>query len=81
MINNKEISFVIQGALNPEIYPKITENIQQFFPGAEIILATYAGTNTNGLDHDKIALVEDPGYYPIIAPLKIMHKVQAHKIL
>jgi hypothetical protein len=59
-----EISFIIQGEFKPEIYPQITKNIRQFFPGAEIVLATYAGTNAKGLDYDKLALVEDPGYYP-----------------
>jgi hypothetical protein len=45
------------------MYPKITKNIRRLFPGAEIVLATYIGMNTAGLDYDKVALVEDPGFY------------------
>ncbi len=63
-INLSNISFVIQGELKPEIYPQITKNIRRFFPGAEIVLATYVGTSINGFDYDKVALIEDPGAYP-----------------
>lgn len=64
MINNKDISFVIQGELKFDIYPRITKNIRKFFPDAEIVLATYKTTDITGLDYDKVALVEDPGYFP-----------------
>ncbi len=64
MIDSKEISFIIQGELKSGIYPQITKNIRQFFPGAEIVLASYVGTDETGLDYDKLALVEDPGSCP-----------------
>lgn len=59
-----EISFIIQGEHKPEIYQQITQNIRKFFPNAEIVLATYTGTDIKGLDYDKIALVKDPGSFP-----------------
>lgn len=61
MARPEDISFVIQGELKSELYPEITKNIRQFFPYAEIVLASYVGTDVRGLDYDKLALVKDPG--------------------
>ncbi|MDR2526684.1 MAG: WavE lipopolysaccharide synthesis family protein [Rickettsiales bacterium] len=62
-INPNDISFVIQGELKAEITPRTIDSIRRFFPGAEIVLATYIGSDVAGLDYDKIALVADPGFY------------------
>jgi len=65
MIKGKDISFIIQGALNKEITPKTIASIRKYFPKAEIVLGTYKGTDIAKLVCNKIELVEDPGSYPI----------------
>ncbi len=62
-IDTKDISFIIQGELKSEIYQQTTKNIRLFFPDAEIVLVSYTGTDTTGLDYDQCALIEDPGFY------------------
>lgn len=61
-IDTNDISFVVQGVLQPKIYPHISRNIRKFFPGSEIILSTYLGEDINGFDYDRVSLIEDPGY-------------------
>jgi hypothetical protein len=74
MINTRDISFVIQGVLSKEITPKTITNIRKYFPKAEIVLSTYTGTDTYGLDCDKIELVEDPGFFPSYDHLSCLTK-------
>lgn len=59
-----EISFVIQGQLNIDIYKKNIENIRKYFPGAEVVLSTYSGTEIDCLDYDYVVLTKDPGCFP-----------------
>jgi hypothetical protein len=60
----KNISFVIQGELNRETIALTISSVRRYFPCAELVLATYVGSDIDGLDYDKITLVEDPGFYP-----------------
>jgi len=64
MIDSKDISVVIQGVIDRKITPKAIKRLRHVFPGAEIVLVTYEGTNLYGLDYDKVVLVKDPGGYP-----------------
>lgn len=61
MINSKDISVVVQGAIDRENTPKCLASIRQYLPDAEIILSTWKGSNTEGLDYDILVLNEDPG--------------------
>jgi len=63
VINSKDISVVVQGAVS-EKTPECLKSIRTSLPDAEIVLATYINTDINGLDYDKAALIEDPGSYP-----------------
>ncbi|MDR0467824.1 MAG: WavE lipopolysaccharide synthesis family protein, partial [Campylobacteraceae bacterium] len=62
MIDLKEISIVVQGAVNEQT-PECLKSIREYLPDAEIVLSTYIGSDINGLDYDKVVLVEDPGFY------------------
>lgn len=59
-----DISFIIQGKLDPDLYTDIAQNIRKLFPGSEIILSTYKQTNIDNLDYDKVSLIDDPGFFP-----------------
>ena len=59
-MNSANISVVVQGAVG-EVTSKCLINIRQFLPGAEIILSTWEGTDTNGLDFDILVQSQDPG--------------------
>jgi hypothetical protein len=69
MINMKKIDFrdisvVVQGAIDVELTPRCLASIRKFLPGAEIILSTWAGSRTTGLDYDELVLSRDPGSVP-----------------
>lgn len=69
MDGNRDISFVVQGpvvetAAGDGISFSTAEvllSIRKNFPGAEIILSTWKGTNSSGLDYDKVIFNDDPG--------------------
>lgn len=61
MINNKDITFVIQGEIYKDIISKSINNIHKFFPGAEVIISTWDGSNLDGIDCPNIILNPDPG--------------------
>lgn len=60
-IKPKDISVVVQGAINKEITPRCLQSIRTLLPNAEIILSTWEGSDVDGLDYDKLVLNKDPG--------------------
>lgn len=60
-IDTKDISVVVQGAVDAVNTPKCLASIRKYLPGAEIILSTWEGTKVEGLDFDKVLLNKDPG--------------------
>lgn len=81
------ISVIVQGPViwgktdNPrdDVTKRSLETIRQVLPKAEIILSTWEGTNTEGLDFDKVIYSKDPGgtrfYYRSENPSIIMNNV------
>lgn len=72
-IHSKDISVVIQGAINPTETKKCISSIRHKLPQAEIILSTWEGSNLEGLEYDKLILNKDPGAIPITK--KIMNNM------
>lgn len=60
-IDTKDISVVVQGAIDKEITPLCLESIRKYLPGSEIILSTWKGSKVDGLDFDQVLLNDDPG--------------------
>lgn len=60
-IDTKDISFVVQGAVDKLYTKPCLESIRSNFPGSTIILSTWKGTNVKGLDFDQAVFGEDPG--------------------
>lgn len=60
-INTKDISVVVQGAIDKINTQKCLENIRKFLTGAEIILSTWEGSDVSYLDYDVLILNKDPG--------------------
>lgn len=63
-IDTKDISVVVQGAVDAVNTPKCLASIRKYLPGAEIILSTWEGTKVEDLDFDKVLLNKDPGGIP-----------------
>jgi glycosyltransferase involved in cell wall biosynthesis len=63
MIESKDISVVVQGAIDRELTSKCLRSIRKRLPDAEIILSTWEGSNTDGLDYDVLLLNKDPGSF------------------
>lgn len=63
-IDNSEITFVIQGALD-QLTQKCIESINQYYKGSKIILSTWEGSNVDDFNVDEILLNKDPGNFMI----------------
>lgn len=61
MIVGRDISVVVQGAVDPNLTRPCLGSIRAILPGAEIILSTWTGSNTEELDYDVLVLSDDPG--------------------
>lgn len=61
MINSKEISVVVQGAVDRVDLPICLSSIRNYLPAAEIILSTWEGSDVDELDYDKVVFSKDPG--------------------
>lgn len=59
-MNSADISVVVQGVLAPAT-PECLTSVRRFLPGAEIILSTWTGADTSGLDFDILVQSQDPG--------------------
>lgn len=60
-IDTKDISVVVQGAIDKENTPICLKSIRKYLPDAEIILSTWEGSDVSGLDYDQVIFSEDPG--------------------
>jgi glycosyltransferase involved in cell wall biosynthesis len=59
-----EVSFVIQGPIERDGAARTARAcaaIRAHFPGAEIVVSSWRGARTDGLDCDEVVLSEDPG--------------------
>jgi len=59
-IISNNISIVVQGAVTSAT-ASILDGLRAVFPGAELILSTWEGSDINGLTFDKVVLSPDPG--------------------
>ena len=49
-MDTKDISVIVQGAINKNETIKCLQSIRQYLPGAEIILSTWEGSNITDLE-------------------------------
>ena len=59
-IDTADISVIVQGNVAKET-EKCLKSIRKCLPNSEIILSTWHGAETNGLDYDTLVLSDDPG--------------------
>lgn len=59
-LSESELSVVVQGAVGGSTGDTI-RSIRKILPNAEIVLSTWEGSNTDGLDYDILVKSEDPG--------------------
>ncbi len=57
----REISVVVQGAVNKCETARCLKSLRIYLPEAQVILSTWKGSDTQGLDYDECVLSEDPG--------------------
>lgn len=63
----EDISFVVQGPIvrSPLVTTAgVCASIRRYFPGAEIILSTWEGSDVEGVDCDRLVTSADPGQLP-----------------
>ena len=60
-IKDKDITFVVQGAVDPVNTPKCIASIRKYFKASKIILSTWENADITGLDYDVLVLNKDPG--------------------
>ena len=61
MINSKEISVIVQGAIHEEYTPMVINSIRKYLPKAELILSTWKNSKVENLDYDTLIENIDPG--------------------
>ncbi len=61
-INKSNITFIVQGAVEPKKTKKCLKSIRRYFPESRIILSTWKGTDCSDLPYDRLILNEDPGF-------------------
>ena len=61
MIESKDISIVVQGAIDIELTTLCLKSIRKILPNSQIILSTWQGSNINDLDYDVLIENKDPG--------------------
>lgn len=66
-----DISFVVQGAIDPSATPGCLDAIRRWYPGAEIVLSTWETADVSGLDYDVLVRSADPGAYNVMPPHRI----------
>ena len=59
-IDTKDISVVVQGAIDKGYTPLCLKSIIKYLPESEIILSTWEGREVDNLDYDVLILSEDP---------------------
>ena len=63
MLSYSDISVVVQGPIERTTEKNITgtvcESIRKILPGAEIILSTWEGNDTQGIEFDKVIFNEN----------------------
>ena len=64
MLTSKDISVIVQGAIDKQNTPLCLTSIREHLPEAEIILSTWQGSDVLGLDYDELVLNVDPGAFP-----------------
>ncbi len=61
MIDSKEITVVVQGAIDKKNTSFCLSSIRKYLPNSKIILSTWKNSNVEGLDFDLLIENEDPG--------------------
>ena len=60
----KDITFIIQGPVYPDITNKTISSVRQFFPEAKVIYSTCNPEYTDNLkDYDELIISDDPGSF------------------
>ncbi|MCL2469635.1 MAG: glycosyltransferase [Alphaproteobacteria bacterium] len=62
-VDPKDVSVVVQGAVDRHITPKTLKSIRAHLPKATIILSTWKGEDVFGLDYDILIENDDPGAF------------------
>lgn len=74
-INKNDITFIVQGAVEPKKTKKCLKSIRRYFPASRIILSTWKGTDCSDLPYDKLILNEDPGFEYLDTNKKLKYNI------
>lgn len=61
-VDSKDISVIVQGAIDSINTKSCLSSIRKYLPNAEIILSTWKNSNISNLDFDILLENDDPGY-------------------
>lgn len=78
MIDFKDISVVIQGAVDFSMIDQVLQSVRSVLPEAEIILSTWEGVDYNPINpelYDKLVLSADPGGFPSVADGSMLNNI------
>ena len=78
MIDFKDISVVIQGAVDFSMIDQVLQSVRSVLPEAEIILSTWEGVDYSPINselYDKLVLSTDPGGFQLYKQNKTLNNV------
>jgi hypothetical protein len=86
MIDFKDISVVVQGAVDFSMIDQVLLSVRTVLPEAEIILSTWEGVDYTAINvqhYDKLILSQDPGGFPFVPDGSILNNVdrQVHSTI
>jgi hypothetical protein len=66
MINHSDITFVVQGGIDPSLTPLALQSIREYCPESKIVVSTWENSSISSLDDSQFSLVvsKDPGNAP-----------------
>ncbi len=85
-INPKDISVIIRGLIvgsndtdkNKQFTKRSLASVRKYLPGAQIIVSTWKGQETSGLDCDVLIESEEPGVIDMISRTNTLFKVSTN---
>ena len=80
-IDYRDISVVIQGAIDSKYTPMSIESIRKYLPGSTIIISTWPSESADSLDYDRIIINNDPGAPYFVKPNGLRHYDNRNRLL
>jgi hypothetical protein len=78
-VPDEQVSIVVQGpiygAAHGHLTRRVLESVRRHLPASEVVLSTWAGSDTAGLSYDRLVASEDPGGFPQVHDPRVLYNI------